>query len=107
MVEIVIKVFENPELKETPDVFKEYRELESIQRELNVRAKVLKEEIMNRLHESNNTYKDDTYEAYIKVVESKRLDTAKVKRLFEKNKIDLSKFQTVSTSERLTIKRVD
>ncbi len=107
MVEIVINDFENPEIKETPEILKEYREIENIQKELDVRYKVLKKEIMDRLHDSNNFYRDNTYEAHIKIVESKRLDTTKVKRLFEKNKIDISKFQKISSSERLNIKRVD
>ncbi len=90
----------------TAELISKYQEIEFMKKDLLVREKYIKNAIIDRIKETDNKFEDDKFQVGLKSFESKRLNTKLIKQLIEDSGQGLDKFQTISKSERLNIKRL-
>jgi len=98
---LAVTEFENPQIKSMDENIAEYKQYETMKKEIENRMKSLKNHIHDQVEEKGD-YINDKYSVVLKSYESKRLDTHRVKQLLIKNNV-LEKYEKVTTSEKLTI----
>jgi hypothetical protein len=108
MVKYVLSLEDVPQYEalDTEELIQEVRRLENMQRELNVRHKLAKQNLMEALRKQDNkTFRNDKYIASLTEVKSQRIDSQWVKNFVEEQGVQ--PVMKESVSERLNIKRVD
>lgn len=108
MVKQVLALDEVPQYDamEEEQLIKELRQLENMKREVELRLKNVKENLVANLESRDDkTYRSDKYFAYLKEIRSQRLDNQWVKNFLEEQNIKPVMKETIYN--KLDIKRID